>query len=424
MSPRGTAASDRSRIGFDEPTTSSASPGRASTSARARRRPPGAPGASSAASSALAAARSASSQRAVQPRGGFHDGADPTARTVPGTSVQLRPCGSARAYTATRRSASSRWTGRCRVGRPATSTCVGSSASGSAPSSHGPARRPTSHTPDAGSAITGSPHPRTSVGAPAPAMTSVGAAGSSGSGSAWTRARETAVHGPPPGRPAGGVPASGTSGSANGRFRCTGPGGVPSAAASIRPTADRHGPFSRSGSLAGAAVSARRTAPPKIPGWTTVWFAPVPISCGGRSAVSTSSGTPACDASSTAGCRFATAVPDVVTTGTARPERSARPSARNPAVRSSMRTCRRSRPAVSAAWRANASGALREPGQSTASVTPPRTSSSTITWAWAVDGFTAPRLVNPAASGPDQLERGGEGRAARTARPSHASSGV
>ena len=32
MSPRGTAARDRSRTGFDEPTTSSASPGRASTS--------------------------------------------------------------------------------------------------------------------------------------------------------------------------------------------------------------------------------------------------------------------------------------------------------------------------------------------------------------------------------------------------------
>ena len=67
---------------------------------------------------------------------------------------------------------------------------------------------------------------------------------------------------------------------------CTGPGGVPSAAASIRPMAERHSPFSRSGSLAGAAVSARRTASPKIPDWTTVWFAPVPMSCGGRSAVS------------------------------------------------------------------------------------------------------------------------------------------
>ena len=38
----------------------------------------------------------------------------------------------------------------------------------------------------------------------------------------------------------------------------------------------------------------------------------------GRSAVTTTSGIPAWCASSTAGCRFATAVPEVVTTATAR----------------------------------------------------------------------------------------------------------
>ena len=275
----------------------------------------------------------------------------------------------------------------------------------------GPSRTPASHTRDAGSATTGSPQSRTSDGAPAPAITSVGAAGSSGSGAACTRGRATAVHGTPPGRPSGAAPPSGTSGSAKGRLTCTGPGGVPSAAATARPTAARHGPFSRSGSLAGPADSASRTASPKIPGWTTVWFAPVPISCGGRSAVRTSSGTPACDASSTAGCRFATAVPDVVTTGTGRPDRSARPSARKPAVRSSIRTCSRSRPAASAACSANASGALREPGHRTASVTPQRTSSSTITCAWAVEGFTSPRL------GRDQLESRGEGRARQVLGP-------
>jgi len=57
-----------------------------------------------------------------------------------------------------------------------------------------------------------------------------------------------------------------------------------------------------------------------------------------RSAVRIRSGRPACEASRTAGCRLATAVPDVVTTATGRvsPTASAAlasPSARNPADR-------------------------------------------------------------------------------------------
>ena len=56
----------------------------------------------------------------------------------PGRRGRRRPtCGSA----------SSRCTGRCRVGRPATTTWAGRRPSGSAPSSHGPARNPASHTP-------------------------------------------------------------------------------------------------------------------------------------------------------------------------------------------------------------------------------------------------------------------------------------
>src|SRR3954454_22337991 len=62
--------------------------------------------------------------------------------------------------------------------------------------------------------------------------------------------------------------------------------------------------------------------------------------------------------------------------------------ARYPAVRSSMRTCSRIRPARSASCNANASGALRDPGHSTTSRTPPRINSSTTTRACAVDGFT------------------------------------
>lgn len=48
--------------------------------------------------------------------------------------------------------------------------------------------------------------------------------------------------------------------------------------------------------------------------WSMVWFAPVSRSSPGRSAVSSSSGTPAWLASTTAGSRLATAVPDDVTT--------------------------------------------------------------------------------------------------------------
>lgn len=43
-----------------------------------------------------------------------------------------------------------------------------------------------------------------------------------------------------------------------------------------------------------------------------VWLAPVSRSSPGRSAVRSSKGTPLCDASTTAGSRFATAVPDDV----------------------------------------------------------------------------------------------------------------
>ncbi|SHV14142.1 Uncharacterised protein [Mycobacteroides abscessus subsp. abscessus] len=92
-------------------------------------------------------------------------------------------------------------------------------------------------------------------------------------------------------------------------------------------------------------------------------------------------------ASTTAGPRLATAVPDVIATGTGEPLAAASPTARKPAVRSSMRTCSRSRPALSASCSAKASGALREPGHNTTSRTPPRISSSTTAWACAVDGF-------------------------------------
>ena len=238
-----------------------------------------------------------------------------------------------------------------------------------------------------------------SAGAPGPAITTVGAVGWSGSCGAcrWTGA--TAVHGAPPSRPSGHPGSAGVSGSAKGRLRCTGPGGVPHAAATARSTAAR--------TCVPPTAGASRTAEPNIPTCAMVWLAPVPTSSAGRSAVTAISGTPLWEASRTAGSRFAAAVPDVVATGTGRPDASARPRARNPAVRSSMRTCRRRSPAASAACSAKASGALREPGHSTASVTPHRTSSSTTARAVPVEAFIT---LDPASTRRSRVGARGPGR--------------
>jgi hypothetical protein len=92
---------------------------------------------------------------------------------------------------------------------------------------------------------------------------------------------------------------------------------------------------------------------------------------------------------------LATAVPEVTATATHCPER-ARPSAKKAAERSSIRTCRVICPAVAARAKAMDSGALREPGQTTNWRTPQRANSSTMTLAWAVDGFTRdPSCASP-----------------------------
>ena len=87
--------------------------------------------------------------------------------------------------------------------------------------------------------------------------------------------------------------------------------------------------------------------------------------------------------------RFATAVPEVITTRYRQPARrsinrwrGSRPSARRSACATAP-YCPRS-----ACCSAKASGALREPGHILTSRTPPRISSSTTTRACAVDGFT------------------------------------
>jgi hypothetical protein len=115
--------------------------------------------------------------------------------------------------------------------------------------------------------------------------------------------------------------------------------------------------------------------------WSIVCPAPISRSSGGRSAVSTSSGTAASSASQTAGWRFAAAVPEVHSTATGVPLACAAPRAKNPADRSSTITL------VSipgSRHRASASGVEREPGERTASRTPQRASSSTIAEASAV----------------------------------------
>ncbi len=168
-----------------------------------------------------------------------------------------------------------------------------------------------------------------------------------------------------------GLSGSGISGSSNWQLRWTGPPGSQAASKA-------------SGS--GAVRSAKLAASPNSRTWSVVWLAPVPRRRAGRSAVRATRGTPAWAASRTAGCRLAAAVPDVVTTAAGRRDARANPSATKAAVRSSIRVCRVIR---SSAASANESGALREPGQSTTSVSPRSTSRSTSQVARRVDGVTS-----------------------------------
>src|SRR3712207_3676516 len=110
-------------------------------------------------------------------------------------------------------------------------------------------------------------------------------------------------------------------------------------------------------------------------GWSMVWFAPVCLSSGGRSAVSRIMGTPSVAASTTAGNPLATAVPEVVIQAAGRPVARAWPRAANAVPRSSkwMRLLAALLPASAATW-----GVEREPGATQKKSTPLRTSSSTM----------------------------------------------
>ena len=117
------------------------------------------------------------------------------------------------------------------------------------------------------------------------------------------------------------------------------------------------------------------------------------------------SGTPAWWASTTAGCSSAAAVPLVVTTTAGQPRARPMPRARKPADRSSSTTWRRSRPSAA---KATISGVERDPGATTASVTPPRTHSSTRVAAKAAWTSAAP--VMPGSIRAGRRGAGNEGR--------------
>ena len=448
-------ARNRSRTGLDDPQTTSAPAGTASISVAAT--PGSASPAWSSRSSALARAAAAaacqagshpSSRMLGSPAAAGAAGVGTAGRTRAARwagSVQVGPA----ATTSSGADASRRATARLSVCRPTARIRSGRCAAGNPPRS---SRSPPGNRqgPDAssalGSATTGQPRASASATAAvtdgagaSPSTTTVRAGRSSATGPGGAGGT-TSVHGRPPGRPASDSghpvaagraastagqcssgrspaaagqwsPGSGTSGSRRARFSCTG-----APAATARQIVERQYAFWPA-RISGVPSSTNRAAEPNRPSWSTVWFAPTPRSSGGRSAVSASSGTPACAASSTAGCRFAAAVPDVVTTTTGRPDAFASPSARNPADRSSIRTCSRSRPAASAACSANASGADRDPGASTASRTPHRTSSSTSTRPSAVDGFTAPSRPTWRGSAAAGSPTRPTGPAARPARP-------
>ena len=128
------------------------------------------------------------------------------------------------------------------------------------------------------------------------------------------------------------------SGSRKARFRWTGPGPAApwSASAHARAASGRQLAAWASSGTPGA--DAQRTTDAKSPDCSIVCGAPVSCSSGGRSAVHTSSGTPAWCASTTEGSNSATAVPLVTQTTTGRPLARAIPRAKKPALRSSSRT--------------------------------------------------------------------------------------
>ena len=100
--------------------------------------------------------------------------------------------------------------------------------------------------------------------------------------------------------------ASGSSGSSSWRLRWVGPRRRVATSAAASSSSD----------VASTPRSKQGAKTPKIPSWRVVWLAPLPRIAAGRSAARTTRRRPEWDASITAGSRFPTAVPDVVTTAT------------------------------------------------------------------------------------------------------------
>ena len=199
--------------------------------------------------------------------------------------------------------------------------------------------------------------------------------------------------GAPPARPSGNGPAVPRRGSSKARLRCTGPAPV-TASTTDRAPIERHPAVSSRS--AGPGSKNHRTAPPYRLDCSMVWGAPTPCRRGGRSAVQTINGTPAWLASTTPAWSSAAAVPLVVQTTLGTPVATANPTAKKHAPRSSSRTCSS---ISSRSARASTSGVEREPGQTTAWVTPARTHSSTsvaakVAWASAVATLTACGLAS------------------------------
>ena len=115
----------------------------------------------------------------------------------------------------------------------------------------------------------------------------------------------------------------------------------------------------------------QRQLPLRKSSWFTLWLAPHPLSRSGRSALSSNRGMAPWSASTQAGNSWATADPEVVITAAGTPVARASPRAKKAAERSSRAVCRRSRRCWSRPA-ANASGAERLPGHSTACPRPAR----------------------------------------------------
>ena len=150
-------------------------------------------------------------------------------------------------------------------------------------------------------------------------------------------------------------------------------------------SADRRGT-----SAEGACRSAsHRTYFPKMPTWSIVWLAPLSRSSAGLSAVRSSKGTSDWDASTTAGNRLATAVPDDVMTAQGLPVALPCPRAQNPSERSSMPGTILARGCCATA---NVSGEDLEPGATQKVLHPHRHSSSTMTCAARMATFCDDRI--------------------------------